>query len=707
MVAAAWWPSAAQQQRQHSIGGRMLVLPDGTWWLFGAWARWYRLHPSDGQWYLCPPPRTPAVRMAARPAQQGGGRAPDLPPHVVPAGPDFSYDPPAGLPFVGHGFATDLTSRVAATVQSAAALAAAEYPHWWTQFTPETPSTVVAAWGVMLWCAPAPAFDSRLDAQMLDLWKPYRAVPLPDVDGPRWLTPPTLESLVGLYAERLRASRVDAAVVVLRTMWAVANALREDVRFQTRADALLAILGTTLANPTVDYDALPYGDQAIVQQWLTRCPPNLVPALRNESSPGDDFRHAFYTLSEVIADLSGDPGAPAYIEPRLVAAALLAADLAVVRRDVAGAIVPWLDPEIRYTVQAVTDKQGHPLRRLWPDDMRLPEPLRSAAGSGPGAEALLAAMYEADLAWCRLGGMPARPRGFPVPTAVVAGIIGRNRARATASSPTHTSTPRPAMPPPASAMQSQPGLAPGAAPNPPGPAQPDRPFVQPPAERAWEGPAEDREVAAPPYTELGFGPSAVPPPGAGPAAPGGWSSPNENPNIPPPRGARPPAAAASAMPGPGPDARGAGRGPGDVGRSGALGSGGESPPPGVPGQDARGAGWAPGGVGAAAPGQDARGAGRGPGGDGNDESGAAPPYTELGFQPSGAAAQSAQPPPPGPGRPDGGAPRPPQGPPVWPGEDPAGAGPSGRGNANPAGASAMPGVPEGDRGGSGGAPPYT
>ncbi|QFG22119.1 hypothetical protein [Actinomadura sp. WMMB 499] len=639
MVAAAWWPSAARQQRWHSIGGRMLVLPDGTWWLFGAWARWYRLHPSDGQWYLCPPPRTPAVRMAARPAQQGGGRVPDLPPHVVPAGPDFSFDPPAGLPFVGHGFVTDLTLRVAATVQSAAALAAAEYPHWWTQFTPETPSTVVAAWGVMLWCAPAPAFDSRLDAQMLDLWKPYRATPLPDVDGPRWLTPPTLESLVGLYAERLRAGRVDAAVVVLRTMWAVANALREDVRFQTRADALLAILGTTLANPTVDYDALPYGDQAIAQQWLTRCPPNLVPALRNESSPGDDLRHAFYTLSEVIADLSGDPADPAYIEPRLVAAALLAADLAVVRRDVADSIVPWLDPEVRYTVQAVTDQQGHPLRRLWPDDMRLPEPLRSAAGSGPGAEALLAAMYEVDLAWCRLGGMPARPRGFPVPTAVVAGIIGRNRARATASSPTHTSTPRPAMPPPASALQSQPGLAPGAAPNPPGPAQPDRPFVQPPAERAWESRAEERDDAAPPYTELGFGASAVPPPGGRPG-------PNENPHVPPPRGARP-----RPTPDPGRDGRGADRGPRGEGVAASA-----MPGPGQSG----GAGRGPGGAGQA-------------GGDDKGEVGASPPYTELGFQSSGGAMESAQPPPPGSGRPDDGV--------RWPGAEP-GAG-AGRGDVRP------------------------
>ncbi|WP_344263709.1 AAA family ATPase [Actinomadura napierensis] len=528
MVAAQWWPSAPPQQRHHAIAGRMLVLPDGTWWLFGAWARWYRLHPSDGQWYLCPPPRTRAVRMAARPAQQGGMQVPQLPPHVIPAGPDFSYDPPASLPFVGHGFASELTAQVRATVESAAALPAPDYPHWWSQFTQETPSTVAVAWGVMMWCASAPAFDARLDAQMLDLWKPYRARPLPDVDGPRWMTPPPLETLVGLYSERLRASRVDAAVVVLRTMWAVASALRDDVRFQIRADALLAILGTTLSNPTVDYGALPYGDQAIVQQWLTRCPPHLVPALRNESSPGDNFRHAFYTLSEVLARSAGDPADPAHTEPRMVAAALLAADLDVVRKDVADSIVPWLDPEIRYTVQAVTEQKGHPLRRLWPADLRLPEPLGSAC-SGEDAETLLAAMYELDLAWCRLGGMPARPRGFPVPTAIIAGIIGRTRARATAAAPTQTPPPSP-PPSPQVGMQSQPGVAPGSSPRPPEPQGPAQPFVQPPAQPGWEnapGPAGRPQQAggfvapdpavggsppadegdgnvAPPYTELGF-----------------------------------------------------------------------------------------------------------------------------------------------------------------------------------------------------------
>ncbi|WP_344957313.1 AAA family ATPase [Actinomadura miaoliensis] len=570
MVAAGWWASAPPQQRQHALSGRVLVLPDGTRWLFGAWARWYRLHPSDGQWYLCPPPRSPQIRMAARPAQHAAmGQMPALPPHVIPAGPDFSYDAPAAQPFVRRSFLPDLTSQVRSTVESAAALPVAEYPHTWQQFTPQTPSTVAAAWGVLLWCAPAPVFDARMDEQMLDLWRPYRAKPLPQVDGPRWLTPPSLESLAGLYAERLRASRVDAAVVVLRTMWAVASALREDVRFRARADALLAILGVTLSNPTVDYDVLPYGDQALVQQWLTRCPPHLVPALRDESSPGDNFRHAFYNLAEVVGKLSGQHADPAYIEPRLVGAALLAADLNVVRRDVAGNIVPWLDPEIRYTVQAVLDQQGHPLRRLWPEDLRLPEPLRSAISRGDDAETLLAAMYALDLAWCRLaGGMPARPRGFPVPNAVIARIIGRHRVRATASAATVAplSSASPAQPshdpsfgasPSFGPMssQGQPGLPPGVpSGSSGGPSRPDRPFVQPPAdadrrerrdlgrmqppapnmsysppEPPMSAPEEDKEPesVAPPYTELGFQRPGMPSPASPAAPPGPGGSPGD------------------------------------------------------------------------------------------------------------------------------------------------------------------------------------
>lgn len=453
MVSAGWWPSAPPQQRGHAIAGRVLVLPDGTWWLFGAWARWYRRDPSDGQWYLCPPPRSLSTRRSARPAE--AGRIPALPPHVVPAGPDFGFDAPTPRPFVGRDIPADLTARIRATVQSAAALPAAGYPHSWKAFSAAVPSTVPVSWGVMLWCAAAPVFDSRLDEQMLGLWSPYRAKPLPRIDGPRWLTPPPLEALAGLYAERLRSDRVDAGVVILRTMWAIASALREDARFRARADALLAILGPTLTNPTVDYGALPYGDQALVQQWLTRCPPHLAPAMRVESSPGDHFRHAYYDLAQAIALAAGDSAEAAYLEPRLVAAALIAADLAVVRQDVVDEVVPWLDPEIRHTVQAVLGQSGHPLRRLWPEGTAPPELLRGVGGDAH--RTLLAAVYDVDLAWCRLaGGIPARPRGFPVPTAILGQIIGVDRAKA--------APPEPVAPAPAIAS-----------PVPHGPAGPDHP----------------------------------------------------------------------------------------------------------------------------------------------------------------------------------------------------------------------------------------
>ena len=580
MVSAGWWPSAPPQQRQHAIAGRMLVLPDGTWWVFGAWARWYRRHPSDGQWYLCPPPQSPATRMSARPAQHAG-RPPELPPHVLPAGPDFAYRAPAPLPFVGRSLSSDVTARMRATIEQAAALPAADYPHWWSLFTQETPGTVAVTWGVMLWCAVAPVFDSKLDAQLLELWSPYRVKPLPTVDGPRWLTPPPLEAVVALYSERLRAGRVDAAVSVLRTMWATASVLRDDPRFQARADALMAIVGTTLANPQVDYGALSYGDQAIVQQWLTRCPPNLAPALRAESSPGDNVRHAFYELAEAVVPIAGDPADPGYIEPRLVAAALIAADLAKVRQDVAGRVVPWLDPEIRYTIQAVQTQPGHPLRRLWPQNARLPEPLHGnlKGASSDGAEPLLAAAYAADLAWCRLAGIPARPRGFPVPTAILAEIIGTTRARA-------ASTAAPMTPPP------------GAAPSLQTPGQPGLP--------------------AP-----GF-PGAAP---GGVVAPGGSAAPGGSGHQPDPGH---PFVQAPAQPEPAPEppaASPAGPGPADAGQ--AFGS------PGVPGAAAPaqpfGPGGAPGGPGQIAPPDPLPGTENGEEEQGD---GFVVPYTQLGFAPS-------------------------------------------------------------------------
>ncbi|MDN3359187.1 hypothetical protein, partial [Actinomadura sp. DC4] len=518
MVSAGWWPGTPPQQRQNLVAGRMLALPDGSWWLFGAWGRWYRWTPADGQWHLCPPPRLAITRMSARPLQQGMP-VPPVPPHVVPTGPDLAYEPPPALAFVDAGIRPEVTARVRATVESAAALPTPDYPHWWGLFSSTAPSTIAVTWGVMLWCAMSPVFDSRLDTQLLDLWSPYRSRPLPDIDGPRWLTPPPLESLIGLYTERLRAGRVDSAVVVLRTMWAMAGALREDVRFQPRADALTSMLGATLQNPTVDYGALAYGDQAVVQQWLTRCPPALAPALRVEASAGEHFRNVYYDLAAAVTPIAGDPSSRGYVEPRLIAAALLAADLAVVRQDVSSQVVGWLDPQVSGAMRAMLIQSDHPLRPFWPENDRMPRALRERMdAAGPTVRnTLLATMYEADLAWCRLGGgIPARPRGFPSSVAVLAEIIGPSRA--TSAAVAEPASQAPGIAPLAQQYPSNPGRTPGVPQaqepptGPPGQAPAWAPAGgKPPSTEAWDG-------AAP--WPAGGGAASVPPsPSPSPARP--------------------------------------------------------------------------------------------------------------------------------------------------------------------------------------------
>ncbi|WP_148086297.1 hypothetical protein [Actinocorallia herbida] len=493
VVGASWWPSARPGQREHALAGQVVELPDGTQWLFGAWARWYRKHPGDTQWYLCPPPYAAHVRGSGKQAQPGS----PPPPHVVPIGPDFTARAAAVLPPFGADLGA-LTGRVRATLESAATLNAQDHPlpenpaRWIADFLPTVPSTVAACWGTVLWCAAAPVFDAREDAKLLGLWEPYRTAPLPRIDGPRWLTPPTLAELASLYVERLRAHRVEAAVVVLRTMWATASVLREEPRFAARAEALLAILGSTLADPQVDYGALPHGDVAVAQLWITRCPPHLTSALRVESSPGDGFRHAFYDFAQTLVAAAGEPGGAAFVEPRLIAAALLAADLSVVRQDVVQEVSRWLDPELRFTVQAMVAQAGHPLRRrFWPEANRLPEPLR--AGTAAQREEVLAALCALDLAWCRLGGgIPARPRGFPAAIAVLAELVGVERATATTPAP------------PPQAWGAQPSAGTGQRPQPQdAPAQagwsPQGPGQDAPGQAGWnpqQGQAQDAAAQA-------------------------------------------------------------------------------------------------------------------------------------------------------------------------------------------------------------------
>jgi hypothetical protein len=684
MVSSGWWPGTPPQQRQHLIAGRMLALPDGSWWIFGAWGRWYRLTPADAQWHLCPPPQLAMTRRSARPLHQGMA-VPPVPPHVVPTGPDLAYAPPAALAFVDAGIRPEITSRVRATVESAAALPTHDYPHWWKLFSPSVPSTVAVTWGVMLWCATAPVFDARLDAQMLALWSSYRARPLPDIDGPRWLTPPPLESLVGLYTERLRSGRVDAAVVILRTMWAMAGALREDSRFQPRADALIAMLGVTLQNPTVDYGALSYGDQAVVQQWLTRCPPALAPALRVEASAGEHFRNSYYDLALAVTPIAGDPASRGYVEPRLIAAALLAADLAVVRQDVANQVIGWLDPQVGEAMRAMLIQRDHPLRPFWPEGDRLPRSLREGVAAAEPAvrSTLLATMYAADLAWCRLGGnIPARPRGFPSSVAVLAEIIGPKRATsATASEPvSHT----PGIAP----LAHQYPANPAAAPYTPGVPMAQQPPTGPPGQPpAWTSPASSDPAGG---GAAGGGAVGGGPAGASPPATEAWA------------GAQPwPADAGRETPETDPS-------PATGARQGESGLPASAPPrtEAWPGTEGAPTSWP------------------GAGGSGG-ETPSRPPPTEAWPAAEGADPGPASPTPPAPEPPD--APPPPRTE-AWPGADPtpqpspppptqawpgtAGASPGSGGTGSPPATRAWPGtVPasgEGrDSGGVGGSPPAT
>ncbi|WP_460370009.1 hypothetical protein, partial [Actinocorallia lasiicapitis] len=438
LVGARAWAGQAAAQRQDAIAGRALALPDGSEWVFGAWARWYRKHPADAEWYLCPPPYATSVRSSARKQKASG----QLPPHVLPIGPDFAAVTSKGaLPFVDVDLAP-LTGPVRAIVEAAAALSPAQYPQpsdaprWVQEFAPHAPSTVAATWGVTLFCAAAPVFDARLDPQLLALWNPYRVTPLPLLEGPRWLTPPTLAQLAGLYGERVRAGDATAASGIIRTIWAAASALQGEPRFKDKAEALLAILAGDNKN---DERAAKQGDAALVAAWVARCPGNLASALRAETSEGEHFRHAFYDFAEALVPSAGAPEDVQFVEPRLIAGALLAADLAVIRQDVVNQVIAWLDPEVRYTAQAMIVQPGHPLRRrFWPSDHHLPDQLRRATAD---PAAVLASLYHLDLAWCRLGGgIPSRPRGFPSTTALLTELIG---PRATATTPIATAPPNP------------------------------------------------------------------------------------------------------------------------------------------------------------------------------------------------------------------------------------------------------------------------
>ncbi|KAB2348953.1 hypothetical protein F8566_14470 [Actinomadura rudentiformis] len=423
-IAAPWWRAATPVQRQQALLPRLLSLPDHSWWLYGAWARWYRWHPADGRWFPAPPPRSAATREAARPGQP----APMIAAEILPTGPDFAQDYGLPLSVTGSPVSGALLFRLRSVVAEAAQAPPADYPLGWSHFLHGTPSTVAATWSSMLWCASVPVFDPDLDLSLLGLWEAHLAQPL-GTGRLRWLPPPPLHTILSLYAERLRAGRPDAANQLVRCMVMTAQALRDDPRFRIRAAALLSMIEPLQANPALDHRALPYGDQAVEREWHRRCAAPLAASLFADSAPGECFQLAFYDFATALTPLCGDTGEPAHLEPRHAATALLAADMAGYRPDLATPVGGWLDPELRALLSAVIDDPAHELRRLWPAQGRLPDALGpdgtdSTDGTAATIEALSGAAATA-IAWTRLaGGIPLPPDGFTVANAFAAHLDG-------------------------------------------------------------------------------------------------------------------------------------------------------------------------------------------------------------------------------------------------------------------------------------------
>jgi hypothetical protein len=409
MTASPWWMGSVPPQRAQAVTSRMLA-GAGEWWLFGVWGRWYRCG-LEGNWHLCPPPFDPAARQAMTPAPPGAGRPP-VPPSLVPTGPDLTPGALASDGLFGAPPPPPLTARLQQTLATAAAVNPAQFPIRDPQFAPGTPSTAAACLFAVLWCAGAPVADPG--NPILTLFTRY----LSGVGGgPRWFLQPDLTLIVGAYTERLRAGDPMGASHVARTLWETAEALRGATAFRPRADALAAMAGATLRMVHSDLGGVRYGDAAVYQEWLRRCPPQLRVAVLRETAPGDHFRLACYDLAAAAAALPAAADGP--IEARRVALALLAADLEAIPGS-ALAVLPWLDPDGVRILQSFA-QPGHPLRRLWPVGGTLPD---AVAGADPQIlRTLLAAAYSTDLSWCRLARVAPQRPGFTVPAALMRALV--------------------------------------------------------------------------------------------------------------------------------------------------------------------------------------------------------------------------------------------------------------------------------------------
>nr|BFE36671.1 hypothetical protein GCM10010200_089220 [Actinomadura rugatobispora] len=401
-VTAPYWPASTPLQRRQALLPHLLTLPDHSWWLFAAWTRWYRWHPADSRWFPSPPPHAAHTRQTAA----HGPTPPPIPAEILPTGADYltDYGPPLAL--TGKPVSGALTYRLRSVLTEAAQAPPHDYPLGWNRFLHGTPSTIAATWSTLLWCASVPLFDPELG--LIHHWEPHLA-PQPTTEPAnatdlRWLTPPPLHTIIGLYAERLRAGRGDAAAQLIRCMVMTAQALRDDPRFRVRASALLSMIEPLQSNPALDHRALPYGDQVLEREWRSRCPAPLFATLFADSAPGERLQLAFYDLATALQPLCGDPHDPAtHTEPRHAATALLAADLAGYRPDLATPVGRWLDPELRTLLTDILGDDHHPLRGLWP----------SPTSDDPDTTLhVLGATAALGFAWCRLAGVPVPPNGL-------------------------------------------------------------------------------------------------------------------------------------------------------------------------------------------------------------------------------------------------------------------------------------------------------
>ena len=405
MVTDPRWADLPLPTRAQAMADRVLVTPEGACWVFGAHGRWYRYEASDGVWHLSPPPVHPGYRAAARPARP----APGLPAALLPDAPDCAADRGSTQAFVGPDVPPEITDGVRELISTLRELRKADFPlddgPFQEIFADDVASTVAVVWGTIMWCAYAPAFDGN--EALLSVFGEFLARPLPGDDWVRWLPGTGLADLADLYGGRMSAGAQVAGLRLAGLMGQTARVLRADARFRPRAEAMLAMVAPELPWPRAD----------VRHVWLSRVPPHLASAVIAEHSAGEHFRHVFYDLVEALSFVAAH-GA----DPRAVAAALLAADVAEVAPGVVEALYPWLDPQLRNAFYVTLADERHPLRGCWPGaEGLLPQALE--APDRDAKAALLGSAYATGLAWCRLTGTPPPSRGFPVAAAVSRSLI--------------------------------------------------------------------------------------------------------------------------------------------------------------------------------------------------------------------------------------------------------------------------------------------